>query len=362
MSVEFGVWRIDNGLQKLSMQGIDFEKRLEDLLVQDITLAAPHLMVIGRQVRTAHGKDIDLLAMDATGNLAVLELKRAKTYRDIVAQVLDYGSWVCDLEDEQIASIYSDFQTKHFPDDDRSIDEAFRERFSAAIPDALNENHQLIIVASELDPSTERVVGYLAEQFKLDINVIFFQFVQDEGREYLCRAWLREPTPISDVANDNNSQDWNGEFYVSFGHGDHRRWDEAVKYGFISAGGGDWYTKTLLGLPEGKRFWVNIPSVGYVGVGEFCGERQHVKDFTVETESGPQPIIQLSSALNDALQIKAGEDEAEYLVPVRWLKTVPYEQAIKEKGFFGNQNTVARPVASKWEHTVSRLKQRFQID
>ena len=40
---------------------------------------------------------IDLLAIDADGNLHVLELKRDKTPRDVVAQVLDYGSWVTTL-------------------------------------------------------------------------------------------------------------------------------------------------------------------------------------------------------------------------------------------------------------------------
>jgi hypothetical protein len=30
-------------------------------------------------------------------------------------------------------------------------------------------------------------------------------------------------------------------------------------------------------------------------------------------------------------------------------------------GFFGNQNTVARPKSSKWRHTVERLKQRFGV-
>jgi hypothetical protein len=33
----------------------------------------------------------------------------------------------------------------------------------------------------------------------------------------------------------------------------------------------------------------------------------------------------------------------EYLVRVEWIKTVPLEKAIKEKGFFGNQNSAAKP-------------------
>jgi len=32
-----------------------------------------------------------------------------------------------------------------------------------------------------------------------------------------------------------------------------------------------------------------------------------------------------------------------------------------QKGFFGNQNSVAKPKAKKWVHTVERLKSRFGI-
>ena len=46
---------------------------------------------------------------------------------------------------------------------------------------------------------------------------------------------------------------------------------------------------------------------------------------------------------------------------VDWIDTVPLKDAIKEKGFFGNQNTVAKPRAKKWRHTVERLKKRFDV-
>ena len=53
------------------------------------------------------------------------------------------------------------------------------------------------------------------------------------------------------------------------------------------------------------------------------------------------------------------EDNAEYaefVVPVKWIKTVTAQNAVKETGFFGNQNTVCRPTAEKWDFTVNRLK------
>lgn len=61
-------------------------------------------------------------------------------------------------------------------------------------------------------------------------------------------------------------------------------------------------------------------------------------------------------------QGRTAPERAEYLAPVRWIKTVPMEQAISETGFFGNQNVVARPRDPKWEHTVQRLRKRFGVD
>lgn len=60
---------------------------------------------------------------------------------------------------------------------------------------------------------------------------------------------------------------------------------------------------------------------------------------------------------------KSTEDleKAEYLVRVKWDKTVPESKAIKERGFLGVQHTIARPKDARWPHTVERLKAGFGI-
>ena len=66
-------------------------------------------MLIGRQQRTDFGGIIDLLAVAPDGALVLIELKRDRTPRDVVAQSLDYASWVEKLKPEDIAAIYSRF-------------------------------------------------------------------------------------------------------------------------------------------------------------------------------------------------------------------------------------------------------------
>ena len=55
-------------------------------------------------------------------------------------------------------------------------------------------------------------------------------------------------------------------------------------------------------------------------------------------------------------------ENAEYVVQVDWIKTVPESQAVKEVGFFGNQNSVCRPRDQKWVYTVERLKKVWAIE
>lgn len=366
MPLELAVWRIDSSTKKMEFTPLDFESRLQKILAKDISIANPNLMVIGREVITSFDKRIDILAINPDGNLVILELKRDKTPRDIVAQVLDYGSWVRNLNDEDIARIFSEYQKKFSADtNEKSINEAFCEHFNLKqMPDELNETHELIIVASSLDAGTERIVQYLSEEYNVEISAIFFRVFKDGDNEYLTRAWLREPGQ-EDISPKEKARkgDWNGEYYVSYGTNEHRDWDEAVKYGFISAGGGSWYTNTLSLLEPGARIWVNIPGTGYTGVGTVIDSVVPVDDFIVKDENGTAvPILSLNLKAANHHTLKASSEKAEHMVRTKWIKTVPEIEAIKEKGFFGNQNTVAKPRTPKWDYTIERLKKKFGIN
>jgi hypothetical protein len=59
-------------------------------------------MIIGRQEDTGHGGRIDLLALAPDGALILIELERAKTPREAVAQALDYAGWAESLEAEHL--------------------------------------------------------------------------------------------------------------------------------------------------------------------------------------------------------------------------------------------------------------------
>ncbi len=360
MSVEVAIWRVDEDISPLSLGGMEYERRLQDIIAADISIVDSGLMTIGREVATPLGGRIDVLAIDADGNLIVVELKRARTPREVVAQTLDYGSWIRRMTSEEIADTFIDYQRRFLGETTpKGIDDALQERFNG-IPDELNASHRLVIVAGELDPSTERIVLYLWEEYGVDIRVVLFHAFQDEGRLYLTRAWLNEPAILSTEGSSSpvSKGEWNGEFYVSFGEGDHRRWNDAKQYGFVSAGGGEWYVRTLRMLQPRNRIWVSVPGKGYVGVGVVNGPARRYGEFRIKQNGSHVPIAEVKLEAPDA----SDEGHGEHYVGVEWIKAVNLQQAVKERGFFGNQNTVAQPRSPKWDFTVDRLKSLWGVD
>ena len=92
MSFKINLWQVaDSKLVELDSKPLDSEGRLEAWLANDPTLLGVDVLIVGRQVVTDHGGRIDLLGLDKDANCIVIELKRGRTPRDVVAQLLDYG-------------------------------------------------------------------------------------------------------------------------------------------------------------------------------------------------------------------------------------------------------------------------------
>src|SRR5713101_9379167 len=271
MPIRHAIWKVAAQPQPLAESSLANESVLEAMIVAAPRLLSDEWMLIGRQEDTGFGGRIDLLAVAPDGSFVLIELKRDRTPREVVAQALDYAGWVERLRTEDIAAIYSRFAPGH------SLAEDFRKRFGQDLDEeTLNQSHQIIIVAASLDDSTERIVGYLSER-DIPINVLCFQIFTHGTEQLLSRAWLLDPvrTQVSAATTPAGpTEPWNGEFYCSFGHGEGRSWDDAVQYGFICGGGATWYSRTLQLLSPGDRVWVKVPGVGFVGVGRATGRVQ----------------------------------------------------------------------------------------
>lgn len=130
----------------------------------------------------------DLLGVDAEGNLVIVELKRDKAPREVVAQLLEYAAWANELSDEQIQQIAGDYFEKRNESDRKQFQEVFKDVFELTDDDEfppLNRNLRLYIVASDIPTRVARVCRFLRTSQGMDINCINVSTFQTEAGERL---------------------------------------------------------------------------------------------------------------------------------------------------------------------------------
>ncbi len=159
MPFEMRLWQVTgNALRALPASALNQEQRLEAWIAQDPAVLGMDIAIIGRQVQTEHGGRIDLLGIDRHGSCVIIELKRGRTPREVVAQILDYGSWVADLEYNDLEQIAQSYHGK-------DLAAVCEEVFGDSIPEPVNASHNMVIVATELDDSSERIIRYLSDRY-----------------------------------------------------------------------------------------------------------------------------------------------------------------------------------------------------
>lgn len=182
MPIRTQLWTVSDHPTKMAETRLSSEKSLEQMIVHSPEMLSDEWMLIGQQVKTSHAGIIDLLALARDGALILIELKRDRTPREVVAQALDYASWIQKLQPQDIYGIYQKFSRGADLSDD------FIQKFGISLEaDSLNQSHQVIIVASSLDDSTERIVSYLND-WDIPINVLCFQVFGFEDRQILSRT------------------------------------------------------------------------------------------------------------------------------------------------------------------------------
>jgi len=152
------------------------------------------LLVLGRQVVTNLGGYIDLLGVDREGNAVVIELKRDRTPRDVIAQALEYASYVETLDFEDLEGLLR----SHENDETLALAKCHRECFGLDAAEAVaftffqdDDGNRLlsqeVVVAStpqKPKPATRSPVD----------EGEFFASLDSHGRAVLSRvlAWGRE--------------------------------------------------------------------------------------------------------------------------------------------------------------------------
>jgi hypothetical protein len=170
---------------------LELEKHLENWLENspEQTLAQEDFLWIGRQT-SAKDEDgtiySDLLGVDSGGNLVVAELKKGRTPRDIVAQLLDYAAWADGLSEEEVRKIAESYFETRDELQEKSFDDAFKNMFDMLETDEippLNRALRLFIVAEEIPERVARVCRFLRTSHGINISCVDVSIFQTESGE-----------------------------------------------------------------------------------------------------------------------------------------------------------------------------------
>ncbi len=328
------LWRVvDGDLKSVAKSTPEAETTLEGWIENDPSILGLDAMIIARQLTTDFGGRVDLLGIDREGDLTVIELKRDRTPREVVAQILDSASWINSVTTKRIHEIASDYLGK-------PLYAAFKDHFGVSMPDNLNTAHNMVIVAAELDPSSKRIVEYLAEKHGVSINTAFFTYFRDGEIEYFAADWLMDQDQVVDRSDEKTKAPWKGYYYVNAGiDEDVRVWEDMQSYGFIAAGYGSEYSGQLNRLSLDAPIFVYQKGAGYIGYGIVRSLASKAKDFV--TLDG-RNLTDVELGQPNILHNRDDPELAEFLVGVEWRKTFPISEAKWLDRIFTNRNVVCK--------------------
>lgn len=185
MGTEIKTWQIiENKLTPINAtmpEGDRLERDLELWIESNPEIIGTDIMIIGRQVETDSGF-IDLLGIDRSGNTVIIELKRGLLPRDAIAQAIDYASNVAEWKD--LAKLNEECQKYK----SKELEDAFNEAFQSVDGVDLesitfNSTQRIILVGFAIETSLERMINWLSDSYKVNINAVILNYAKTRGRE-----------------------------------------------------------------------------------------------------------------------------------------------------------------------------------
>jgi hypothetical protein len=146
----------------------------------DCILQDERVMLLGRQVSTNLDSTIDLLAVDRDGNVVVIELKRGRTPRDTIAQLLEYASFAASLTFEELEALHEEYR----PGENPELADYHREYFGLGDAEgvAFNKMQNLVIIAQSVSKQVRQTSLFLRER-GLDVRCLEFKYFETSSGE-----------------------------------------------------------------------------------------------------------------------------------------------------------------------------------
>lgn len=200
-------------LERVISQSIDYEKVFESWLENspDVLQDEETILWIGRQINIQVGdtnKYPDLIGVNSSGDIVICELKKGKTPRDVIAQILEYSSWASSLTYDNLNNITKNYYINDPILRDKDLVDIYKEVFYPESEEDLdiifNKSQKLYIVAEEISKTVVEVINYLNKSYSIPIVGIEYSVYKTKGNEYIvstnkCCGSEMKVKQVSDV-------------------------------------------------------------------------------------------------------------------------------------------------------------------
>ncbi|MFA5646454.1 MAG: endonuclease NucS domain-containing protein [Candidatus Ratteibacteria bacterium] len=141
------------------------------------------ILIIGEQVYTKSGP-LDFLGLDNSGNLVIVELKRDKLPREVLAQAIDYAADISTWDVDKISEICLEYAGQ-------SLEDYVSENFEGMQLEDLvvNKAQRLLLVGFAVEESLSRMIEWLSSNYDIGINAIILNYIKtSSGDELLSKT------------------------------------------------------------------------------------------------------------------------------------------------------------------------------
>lgn len=187
-----GIWIYNQSGKVDLLQRTAFitEAELEGIIEEnpELLFDGEPLLTVGRQVPTSHGRQLDLLLVDGSGRTVVVEFKKDRVPRDVVAQALEYAAFVSTLDYDSLNTV----ATRYFGargDDSSDLVQAFVKTFGQSDEETTapvwNADQRVVVAAVEMSEDIADVARYLRLK-GLNVSAVEFdQWIGPAGEKLL---------------------------------------------------------------------------------------------------------------------------------------------------------------------------------
>ncbi|RLA06096.1 MAG: hypothetical protein DRQ51_10380 [Gammaproteobacteria bacterium] len=168
------------------------------------------ILIIGRQVTTNLNTFIDLIGIDELGNSVVIELKRDKTPRETLAQLIEYASFIDNLDYEQLNEIFQNYSGEEV-----GLEQYHKQYYQNEKSQNVswNKNSKLVIVAQDISKEIKQTSLYLRKkgidvycvEFKYFVNNSNIKMISSDfvvGDEEFIRQKVKSETQLPKTTKD----------------------------------------------------------------------------------------------------------------------------------------------------------------